>query len=260
MIDSHAHLNDEAFIDNLDEVLLDARKSGIKTIICPGWDLESSVKAIKIAEREDDVFASIGIHPENVKDAKDEDLLKIEELSSNKKVVAIGEIGLDYHYGKDTIELQKEYLLKQLALSSKKNLPVIIHLREATEDFLNIIKEHSEKTGKHEKIGVMHCYSGSTETMKILLDLGFYISFGGPVTFKNAKTVKEAALLCPLDRLLIETDSPYLAPHPLRGRVNTPKNVSLVLKEIAKIKGIDEKIIEENVEKNLYFLFNIKGE
>lgn len=258
MIDSHAHLNDEAFNNNLDLLIEECKKNNINKIICPGWDIESSKKAIDISHKYEIVYSAVGIHPENVKGLSIDVLKEIEDMSNDYKCVAIGEIGLDYYWTKDTKDLQIEFLTKQLELARKIKKPVIIHLREATEDILNIFESFVGKNGKVENIGIMHCFSGSKDTMKKCIDYGFYISFGGPVTFKNAVSVKENAMLVPLDKLLIETDSPYLAPHPFRGKPNSPLYVHLVLEEIARLKDKSVKELEEKIEENLEQLFHFK--
>lgn len=257
MIDSHCHLNDQAFSINLEKVISDAFGNDVNTILVPGWNVTSSIDAIKIASIHKGIYAAVGIHPENLDGDIKQNLLEIANLAESKKVIAIGEVGLDYHYGKDNAMLQKEYLVGQLELAKKLNLPVIIHMRDATEDFLELIKTYISKSGKRPNIGIMHSYSGSVETMKTLLDLGFYISFSGPVTYKNARSQKECALVCPLDKILVETDSPYLPPVPHRGEINEPKNVGYVIDEIASIKRITKEELVEATTRNFNNLFNL---
>ena len=189
-----------------------------------GWDKASSELAIKIAEQHENIYAVIGFHPENIFDINDDVLYKILELYKNPKVVGIGEIGLDYHRTKDPEkrELQKQYFIKQIEFANKIGLPISIHSREAFNDTLEILKEHKPMYG-----GVMHCYSGSVENINDIINLGLYICLDGPVTFTNAKTPKEVAADVPLAKLVVETDCPYLSPHPLRGTVNEPANISL---------------------------------
>lgn len=260
MVDSHAHINDEILYSRYDEVIKDAKEAGVNRIIIPGWDIESSIKAIEIASHYDFVFAAVGIHPENIDNLSLDDINKIKELAKNKNVVCIGEIGMDYHYTKENSELQKEFFIKQLELAEELNLPVEIHLRDCAGDFMNLIRDYIKKHGKRENIGVMHSYSESVEIMEELISYGFYISLSGPVTFKNARVQKEVGTKVRLDRLLTETDSPYLSPHPLRGTINEPKNIPLIVDEISSLKGLEKTIIEKAIEDNFNKVFNIKGD
>ncbi|MCR5741967.1 MAG: TatD family hydrolase [Gammaproteobacteria bacterium] len=257
MIDSHAHINDEIFNNRIEEVVLNAKNAGIKNIVIPGWDIESSKKAIEIANKYEGVYAAIGIHPENVYDAKDGYLDTLRELSKDKKVVCIGEIGMDYHYTKETKDIQKKILIEQLDLAEELNLPVEIHLRDAAGDFMDIIREYIKSHKKRDNIGIMHSYSESKEIMEELVSYGFYISLSGPVTYKNARVQKEVAKAVPLDKLLTETDSPYLPPVPFRGTINEPKNVLYIVKEIASLKGISEDEVIKESETNFNKIFNI---
>lgn len=257
MIDSHAHLNDEAFLNDYKEVIENAMNEGLCGLIIPGWDIPSSIRAIEIASLFDNVYAAIGIHPENLDGYELKDIQKIKELASNPKVKCIGEIGLDYHWTKETMEKQKEFLKAQLHLAYELHLPVEIHLRDATEDFMYIIKEFWINHGKEPILGIMHSYSGSVETMKELLKMGLYISLSGPVTFKNARINKEVAKAVPLDRLLTETDSPYLTPSPYRGKRNEPRYVRMTLNEIASLKDEDVMVVEKITEDNFKKIFSI---
>ena len=259
MVDAHAHINDERLYPIYEEVIRNAEDNGVKYIVVPGWDIASSKKAIEIAEHFPFVYAAIGIHPENVYDARDGYLDILRELAKNKKVVSIGEIGLDYHYTKETMDIQKKIFLEQLSLAEELNLPVEIHLRDATGDFMDIIREYMKTHKRRDNIGIMHSYSESKEIMEELLSYGFYISLSGPITFKNARIQKEVGTSVPLDRLLTETDSPYLSPTPLRGTMNEPKNIPYILKEIALLKGINETIIEKTTEDNFKKVFGLRG-
>lgn len=232
LFDSHAHYDDNRFIDDADEVITKARESGVKYILNVGSDIETSEKSIELAERFDFVYASAGVHPHEVGKLKDDDVEKIRDLCRHPKVVAIGEIGLDYYYDHSPREEQRRWLSKQLKLAKELELPVIIHNRDAHEDIMKIIKQEAPfKWG-----GVFHCFSGSWEMAKELLNLGFYISFGGPVTFKNARKTVEVLRNVPQDRILIETDCPYLTPEPFRGRRNDSSYVRLVVEKVAEIK------------------------
>ena len=254
MFDSHCHLNDEALYPRIDEVISDAKKTGVNKFLVVGWDKASSELAVKIAEQYDECYAAIGFHPCNIFDISEDDFNETMKLISHKKVVAIGEIGLDYHWEKEVErrELQKKYFIRQIEFANEHHLPITIHNRESNEDCLKILKEHTPKYG-----GVMHCYSGSVEMLKDVLNLGLVISLGGPVTFTNAKTPKEVAEEVPLDKLLIETDCPYLTPHPHRGEKNEPKYICLVSEEIARLKNMSRKHLDDVIYQNTLRVFNI---
>ena len=255
IFDTHCHLNDEKLLPRVDEVIKDAKETGVDRFLVVGWDKESSICAVKLAEQYDCVYAAIGFHPENIFDVTEEDFQETMKYINHPKVVAVGEIGLDYHWTKDPIgrELQKEWFIKQIDFANEHKMPISIHNREAFQDSLQILKEHRPLYG-----GVMHCYSGSVELLKEVLDLGLYIGLDGPLTFLNAKTPKEVCEEVPLDRLLTETDSPYLAPHPLRGTVNEPKNLGWIVNEMARIKGLSKKHIMDVTYNNALRLFRIK--
>lgn len=257
IFDTHCHLNDEALLDSVEDVISEAKSAGVSLFIVPGWDQKSSQIAVKLAERFECVYAAIGYHPENLEGVSEEEFDETMKLADNPKVVAIGEIGLDYHWEKDPKkqEIQKEFFIKQIEFANKKKLPIIIHNREASGDCLELLNNH-----KPEYSGVMHCYSGSVEMMNDIFNLNLYIGLDGPVTFVNAKTPKMVAEEIPLERLLLETDSPYLAPHPLRGTLNEPKNLGLILDEISRIRDMSKKHIADVTFKNSCKLFGIKYE
>lgn len=252
LFDSHAHLNDAKLINDVDEIIYSASKNGINKILCVGYDFESSLLAIELAEQYDGVYAAIGIHPSEAR-SFDIDLSWIEEHMDNPKVVAIGEIGLDYYWDKQYKEQQIELFKRQIELANKYKKPIIVHMRDATLDTYETIK----KNKLPENSGVMHCYSASKESLQQFIDLNMYISLAGPVTFKNAITPKEVAATIDLEYLLIETDSPYLAPAPFRGKTNQPKNVLYVAKEIAQIKGISLEELSKKTYENTCNLFKI---
>lgn len=254
IFDTHCHLNSPELYPEIERHIKEANKAGVKSFLVVGYDKETSFLAVEIAHRYEGCYASIGFHPTEIDDLTEEDYNAVFDLAKDPKVKAIGEIGLDYHWVKDPIkrEIQKEYFIRQIIDANKLGLPISIHNRESTEDCLEVLKEFPPVKG-----GIMHCYSGSLETMKELLKLGVYISLGGPVTFTNAKTPKEVAESCPLDRLLTETDAPYLAPHPLRGTVNYPKNIALVVDEITRLREEGRKHIEEATYNNACRLLNI---
>ena len=210
-------------------------------------------KTIELIETYDFLYGSVGWHPVDAIDMTEDDLKWIEELCSHPKVRALGEIGLDYHWDKSPKDIQKEVFRKQIRLAKKVKLPIIIHNREATADILEILREEEAS----EVGGIMHCFSGSAETARECIDMNFYISLGGPVTFKNAKRPKEVAKEVPLDKLLIETDCPYLTPHPYRGKRNEPAYVKLVAQQIAELKGITLAEVEAETTENAKKIFDI---
>ena len=233
--DSHAHYNDERFEKDRESLLNSLyREHQVIRIMNVGYDLESSRQAVMIARKYPFVYASVGIHPHDAEDIKEGDYACIEELAGEEKVKAIGETGLDYHYDNSPRQEQRRAFDAHLRIAEKLHMPVIIHEREATGDALDILKTYHGN-------GVFHCFSGSVETARIVLKMGLYISFAGPVTFKNARKLQEVAAFVPEDRFLIETDCPYLTPEPFRGRRNDSSYVHLVAEKIAQIKGISKE-------------------
>ncbi len=218
LFDTHVHLNADQFEDDMEEVIDRAKQAGVDYMVVVGFDRVTIPKAISIAESHENIYAAVGWHPVDAIDMTEDDLKWIEELAAHPKVVAIGEMGLDYHWDKSPKEIQKEVFRKQIALAKKVKLPIIIHNREATEDIVEILQEENAQ----EVGGIMHCFSSTPEIAEQCLEMNFYISLGGPVTFKNAKEPKEVAKVVPINKLLIETDCPYLAPHPYRGKRNEP--------------------------------------
>lgn len=254
LFDTHAHLNAEQFDEDLHEVIERAQQVGVENMVIVGFDRPTITRAMELVEQFNFMYAAVGWHPVDAIDMTDEDLAWIEELASHPKVVAIGEMGLDYHWDKSPKDIQKEVFRKQIQLAKRVKLPIVIHNREATADIVEILKEEDA----HEVGGIMHCFSGSVEVAEECLNLNFYISLGGPVTFKNARKPKEVAEVVPLDKLLIETDCPYLAPHPYRGKRNEPSYVKLVAEEIAEIKGITYEEVAKITTENAKKLFGIK--
>ncbi|OIJ17561.1 hydrolase TatD [Anaerobacillus alkalilacustris] len=254
LFDTHAHLNADQFEEDVEEVIKRAQKQGVSNIVVVGFDERTIKGALEIAEKYEFIYAAVGWHPVDAIDMTDDHLIWLEELASHPKVVALGEMGLDYYWDKSPKEVQKEVFRKQIHLAKKVRLPIIIHNRDAHEDVVKILKEENA----NEVGGIMHCFGSSLEIAKQCLDMNFYISFGGPVTFKNAKRPKEVAKEIPLERLLIETDCPYLAPHPFRGKRNEPSYVTLVAEAIAELKEITyEEVIEKTTE-NAKRVFSIK--
>ena len=231
LFDSHAHYNDEKFQEDREKVLSQIYKSGVTKIVNAGYNLESSKQAIGIANKHEFIYATVGISPNDIEDYKDEHLKEIAKLAQNKKVVAIGEIGLDYYWNKENKDLQKEIFISQIEIANKLNLPIVIHTREAIYDTLEILKNNSCN-----KKGVFHCCPFNVDLVREGLKLGFYISFAGPTTFKNSKNASEIINMVPLDKMLIETDSPYLSPEPLRGKRNDSRNVIYIAQKIAETR------------------------
>lgn len=248
LIDTHAHLN---MLTNPEFEIAEARLSDVKEIIVPTAGVEDIEDVLKLAENDSDIYAALGVHPEYADDFDDEKAKTIIKKAHHNKVVAIGEIGLDYHYNSENKSSQKKCFQIQLEIAKQLNLPVIIHDREAHFDTLEIIKAE-----KMEKV-LFHCFSGSVEFMRECTKLGYKIALGGVVTFKNAKTIKEVALEIDLKDLMLETDCPYLAPHPFRGMENGPKYIGFVAKEIAKIKNIPYETVAFQTTKNAKEFFNI---
>ncbi len=251
MIDSHCHLTDPR-IDEA-KTVADMKADGLTRLITVGYDMPTSRQCLEIATRYSEVYATVGVHPSDVKGMKDADLDELVALSRHEKAVGLGEIGLDYHYEDTDRELQKYWLCRQLELVREVKLPAVFHLRDAYEDMLDIIESNRSKLVAG---GVMHCFSGSVETAKKYLDMGFYISLSGTVTFKNAKKTVEVARIVPDDRLLAETDCPYLSPEPYRGQLNLPKNVRHTVQRLAEIRQRDFEYIEEITSKNTFRLFS----
>ncbi len=255
IFDTHCHLNSEELYSRLEEVMNSASKVGVNKYLVVGWNKESSLLAVELAHQFPEIYAAIGYHPTDVEGASEEDFNEVMKYIDDPKVLAVGEIGLDYHWVKDPIlrERQKEWFIKQINFANLHKKPISIHNRDAFNDCLTILKEHKPLYG-----GVMHCYSGSVESLKDVLDLGLYIGLGGPLTFTNAKTPKEVCENVPLDRLVVETDCPYLSPHPLRGTINEPKNIALVIDEVTNLRGLSKKHILDVLYKNSCRLFGIE--
>ena len=252
-IDTHVHLNADQYDEDLNEVIDRALENNVTKMIVIGFDRKTIQRAMELAEKYEFIYAVVGWHPVDAIDCTEEDLKWIEELAAYKKVVAIGETGLDYHWDKSPKEVQQEVFRKQIRLAKKVKLPIIIHNRDATEDVLRILKEEDAK----EVGGVMHCFGGSVETARESIAMNFMISLGGPVTFKNAKKPKEVAEAIGLEHLLIETDAPYLAPHPYRGKRNEPSYVPLVAEEIARLKNISVEEVAEATTRNAEQFFKL---
>lgn len=251
IFDTHAHYDDECFDEDRFELLDEMLASNVSGIINCGCTVESSKTSIAFAEKYPQIYAAVGIHPQNAAEESADALEKIEQLAKHERVVAIGEIGLDYHYDYTPKDMQIEYFEKQILLAKKLDLPLIVHDREAHQDCVEMLLKHKPR-------GVMHCFSGSVETAKQLTDIGFYIGLGGSVTFKNAKKPAEVAASIDLDRLLLETDCPYMTPVPFRGRRNNSSLIIHTAEKIAELRGITAQEVIDRARENTYRLFNIK--
>lgn len=253
LIDTHSHYNDEKFDNDRDEVIQNITNSGITTIINAGYSLESSKRAIEIANNYDFMYATVGVSPNDIENLKNNYIEQIKEMAKEQKVIAIGEIGLDYYWNKENKETQKEIFIKQVELANQLGLPIVIHTRDAVMDTIDILKN---KVNCNKK-GVFHCCPLNTELIKEGLKLGFYISFAGPITFKNSKNAEEIVKMVPIDRILIETDSPYLSPEPVRGTRNDSRNIKYIAQKIAQIKNMPIENIAEQIQKNAKTIFKI---
>lgn len=251
IFDSHAHYDDSSFDDDRDELIESIRQNGVIGVLNCGTSMESSRQSIKLAEKYDFFYAAVGIHPEYASIINSEVITELRNLCTYEKVKAIGEIGLDYHYEENPPrEVQKNAFIKQMELAEELNLPVVIHDRDAHEDTMNIIKMFPGVKG------VLHCFSGSAEMARECFKLGYYIGFTGVVTFKNAKKAVQVAREVPLDRFLLETDCPYMAPEPNRGKRNQSVYIKFIISKMAEIKGLDEGQIEEYSVRNIKRLLN----
>ncbi len=251
MIDTHAHYDDKAFDEDREEVLGDLASHGVCRVVNSGSSLESCRRTIELTERYPFVYGSLGIHPCDTAELTEEDMGWLVRQSHMEKCVAIGEIGLDYYWDEPAREQQKKWFARQLRLAREVELPVVIHSREAAQDTLELMREEqAEKVG-----GVIHCYSYSRELARSFLDMGFYFGVGGVVTFKNGRKLKETVEYLPMDRILLETDCPYLSPVPNRGKRNDSRNLAYVAEQIAQIKGITAKEVERITTENALRLY-----
>lgn len=253
LFDTHCHLEDERFQEDREQVIENLLSEGVERAVSVGSDLASSRRCIHLAEAHSFLYAAAGVHPHEAKDAGEGYLDALRALLSHPRVVALGEIGLDYYYDLSPRDVQKRVFEEQLDLAYDMNMPVILHIRNAHGDVLDILRAHRGKlTG-----GIIHCYSGSAESVKEYVGLGFHISFAGPVTFKNAVKLREAAAHVPPDKLLIETDSPYLSPEPRRGQRNQPAHVRFVCEKLAEVHGMQPQDMAEQTWRNAHQVYRL---
>jgi TatD DNase family protein len=254
LIDTHAHLDHERFKDDVDQVMERAKLAQVQSIITVGADLASSRQAVGFAKRYPKVIATVGVHPHDADSVSESVLNEIAILAQDEGVVAIGEIGLDYHYDFSPRDVQRRVFAIQISLARKLELPIVVHVREAYQDVMSILKsEHAEDVG-----GIIHCFSGDREVVKDCLDMGFYISVGGILTFANSQELREIVRGLPMDRILLETDAPYLTPVPYRGKRNEPAYIVHVAEALANLKGITFNEVAETTTLNACKLFGLR--
>lgn len=252
-IDSHAHLDDKKFDRDRDMIIKNLRSNGIEIVVNVGADLKSSKSTVELAKEYENIYAVIGVHPHSASELNRDAIETLKSLSKEEKVVAIGEIGLDFYYDNSPRDIQRSAFKTQIQLAKELSLPIVIHSRQADQETFDTIKELKDENLKV----LLHCYSGSVELAEEYLKLGCYISLGGPVTFKNARVPKEVAKMVPLDRLLVETDCPYLTPVPYRGKRNEPMFVKYTAEKIAEIKGIELEELAKSTLENTRKFFSI---
>lgn len=250
-LDSHCHIVDKAFENEEEDLIRRAEEAGVVQFLVMATTIEEGYKALKLKEKHENVDIAVGLHPENANDYTEEDLLKLRELLLSGQFSVLGEIGLDYYWVKDNKEKQKWLFERQIDLANEFQLPISIHCRDAISDTYQILKEHP-----NQKAGVMHCYSSSVEMAYEFIKLGYFISLGGPVTFKNAVTPKEVAARVPLEWLLTETDSPYLTPVPFRGKRNEPMYVKYTAQTICSLRNEEEEAFQKQILSNYYRMVN----
>ena len=255
IIDTHCHLDMEQFDSDREEVIQRALANGVGFILNIGCDVASSYRSLELAERYDFIYASAGIHPHDVNNLTEEDYLHLKELHEHPKVIAVGETGLDYFKNYSSPEDQRKHFRRQIEMAVQRGKPIIVHSRDAKEDIVSILSDYFPQNGKPS--GIFHCFSGDQELAEKTLEMGFYISFAGPVTFKNADALREVAKNIPPDRLFAETDAPYLAPVPKRGKRNEPSNVRFTTEKLAEVRGVSLDDIQRAMTQNFHELFGI---
>lgn len=255
IFDTHAHYDDEQFHEDRDELLGAVHDGGVGTIVNVGSDVASWEDIRTLVGKHPFIYGAAGVHPDDVGELDEEKFSRLKGILQEEKFVAVGEIGLDYYWDKENHECQKEWFARQLGLAKELKMPIVVHSRDAAKDTFDILRsEHNGETG-----GVIHCFSNSKEMAREYLKMGYYIGIGGVVTFKNAKTVKEVVEYVPLDRILVETDCPYLAPVPFRGKRNSSLNLPYVIEEIARIKQVSPQEVEDITCRNAKEMYRIEG-
>ena len=256
--DSHSHYNDEKFNEDREKIIKDTFESGITKFVCAGYNIPSSLFSLELSKKYEYIYSICGISPNDIPQSEQElwksidEIIQIVKEKNSKKLVAIGEIGLDYYWNKENSDLQKQAFIKQIELANEMKLPIVIHSRDASVDTIDIIRNHRVK-----KAGIFHCCQLNQELVRQALELGYYISFAGPITFKNSKNAPDVVKMLPLDRILIETDSPYLSPEPNRGKKNDCRNVKYVAQKIANIKEISLEEVAKKTYENAMRIFEI---
>ena len=256
--DTHSHYNDEKFNEDREQIIKNTYESGVTKFVCAGYNIESSKKAIEMSQKYEFIYSICGISPNDIPQSEQQlwkdiaEISKIVKENKSKKLVAIGEIGLDYYWNKENKELQKQAFIKQIELANELELPIVIHSRDASVDTIDIIRNNKVK-----KAGIFHCCQLNQELVRQALELGYYISFAGPITFKNSKNAPEIIKMVPMDRILIETDSPYLSPEPNRGKRNDCRNVRYVAQKIADVKGLTVEEVAQKTYENAIRIFKI---
>lgn len=253
LIDTHAHLNDSKFSDDLDDVISRAEAAGVDKIIVCGYDMKSSRAAVRLAQKYEQIYATVGVHPHDSKDLDGDSLREISELAGQPKVLAIGEIGLDFHYNFSSHEMQFAAFEAQIDLAGALDLPIVVHSRESNPEALQALKDHASNI----KACVFHCFSGDEAFARKVLDMGFYIGVDGPITYKASEKLRRVIEMCPMDKILVETDCPYLSPIPHRGKRNEPAYVRLVAEEVARVKGVSLETIARQTTINAQELFGL---
>ena len=253
IFESHAHYDDDAFAEDREQLLASLPENGISTVINVGASIGSCKTTVELIQKYPFMYGAVGVHPSETAELNEEKFAWLKQLCSGEKIVAVGEIGLDYHWEEPESAIQKRWFVRQLELAAEVNLPVIIHSREAAKDTLDIMKaNHAQETG-----GVVHCYSYTKELAREYLNMDYYFGIGGVITFKNAKKLKEAVDYIPLEKILLETDSPYLAPEPNRGKRNSSLNIPYIAQEIAQLKGVTYEEVVRVTEENARKLFRL---
>lgn len=252
IFDTHAHYDDEAFDEDREALLNSMKEGGVGRIVNIGANMETSQRTVELTGQYDFMYGAVGVHPSDTGDMTQNDIETLREWSREPKILAIGEIGLDYHYPEPAREIQKNWFIRQLMLAQEENLPVVIHSRDAAADTLEILKEYGRGLG-----GVIHCFSYTKEMAAEYVKLGYYIGIGGVVTFKNARKLAEAVEVIPLERLVLETDCPYLSPEPHRGTRNSSLNLTYVAQTLAQLKGVSYDEIIRQTEQNAQAMYRI---